>query len=311
MLLVDAGNALFKAPGAVDEPSKKKAEFLLSKMGALGTFAMAPGVRDLNAGAAFLKQAAQKANVKVLSANLTDSSGTPLFPGSAVVVVGGVRVGLIGISPPGTHPGLPGLKGAALVDSVREEAKKLSGKVDLTVVLAAVPSADAYQLANAAAGLFDLILLSHEARGAAPAQRFEHCYLVPGGERGRALGKLSLSLSGQGNFVDLQELERSKQMIGVLDQRLEVLRQRLAAAKDEAAQKALRMDLALMQESKKSQQKLIAASSRKGPRTLKLDWITLGPEVKGDPALEKEVARIEPTVAKLPASTLPAKPLGH
>src|SRR5262249_7953154 len=81
ILMLDAGNALFKVPAGVDAAAKVRAEFLLKTMGTLGTVAMPAGLRDLAAGVDFLKKTAESAGVRVLSVNLT-SKGKSLFPAS-------------------------------------------------------------------------------------------------------------------------------------------------------------------------------------------------------------------------------------
>ncbi|MFZ5471335.1 MAG: 5'-nucleotidase [Myxococcota bacterium] len=297
VLLVDAGNALFRAPGLQDEPSRARAEFLLGAMGRLDTFAMAAGARDLNAGAEFLRAAAQKAKVKVLSANLRGKDGQALFPASAIADVGGVKVGVIGVSPSGSLPGVSHLTGAPAGSAVLEEAKKLSGKVDLVLVLAALPYNDAYQLANEAESAVDVVLVSHDARPAGPAQRNAHNYVIPGGERGRQVGKLVLTLGGKGNFVDVQEMEREKQLLPLLAERLALLEKRVAATQDAEAKKLLVKELDQMKASRKAHEKVIAQGSGKNARTIRLDWVNLGPDIKGDPELEKEVAKFEPAAA--------------
>src|SRR5262245_58710948 len=132
-LVVDAGNALFRAPGLDDEASKKRAKFILETMGVLGTQVMAVGERDLGAGLPFLKEIATGSSVRLLWANLRDN-GKAVFEPSAVLTLGKTRVGLIGVSP--ASKGVPPLVAAA------DEVKKLRPRVDVLVLLAAVPYAD-------------------------------------------------------------------------------------------------------------------------------------------------------------------------
>ncbi|MHB8879524.1 MAG: 5'-nucleotidase, partial [Myxococcaceae bacterium] len=271
---MDSGNALFRLPGLNEANDLKRADFVLSRMGKLGTFAMAVGARDLNAGPAALKSGADRARVKLLSANLTGKDGKPLFPASAITLVGGVKVGLIGVSPPGPIAGVPGVQGLPVIAAVASEAKSLKGKVDLVVVLAAVPYPDALQLSTALGDGVDLVLNSHDSRGAGAAQRAEKNYVLPSGERGRQLGKLELGLGGKGPFADLEEAAREAQMASMLQTQLAGLRTRLDAAKDPQAKKDLQASIASLDTSRK-QHELAAAPAKGGGRTLKLTWIKL------------------------------------
>ena len=141
--MLDSGNALFQVPGQKDDASLRRAELILSTMGQLGTIAMAVGQRDLNWGHRALKANAEKAKVKVLSANLLGDDGKPLFPASTIAHTEIASIGVIGVSPVGVSPTVPGVRGEPVVPAVLAEAKRLKGKVDALVVLAAIPYADA------------------------------------------------------------------------------------------------------------------------------------------------------------------------
>lgn len=292
-LVVDSGNALFKHPGQSDEASRRRARFILSAMGRSGTAAMAAGARDLNAGPEFLQTAAAKAKVTVLSANLVGEKRALLFAPSTVLTVGGVTIGLIGASPAGPVAWSEGVQGLPILPAVLDEAKKLRRKVDVVAVLAAVPYGDALQIAGEGKGLVDLVFQSHEGRGAIPPQRVESAYVLSSGERGRQLGRLELGLSGKGPFVDLSEAEREKQLVKILDGQIGQLKTRLQATKDEGARKGLESSIVSLEASRAQHQKN-AAVEVGGRRTLRVEWIQLGPGVPSDPKLQAETAEIEP-----------------
>lgn len=293
VLVLDAGNALFRAPGMTDPMSLKRADFILAAMGKVGTFAMAVGARDLGAGPVALKAGAEKAKVKLLSANLAGSDGKLLFAPSATVGVGAVKVGLIGVSPAGLELSVPGVKGLPVVAAVGSEAKALKGKVDLVVVLAAVPYADALQLATELKDRVDVVLNSHDSRGAGPAQRVESSYVVPGGERGRQLGRLELDLAGKGPFVDVEEGLREAQLVPMIRSQVAELKKRLDATRDAQVKKDLGASIASLEASQRQHEKAASAAKPNGARTLKLVWAGLGPDVKDDPALKAEVDKLE------------------
>jgi 2',3'-cyclic-nucleotide 2'-phosphodiesterase (5'-nucleotidase family) len=289
ILILDAGNALFKVPAGVDAAAKVKAEFLLKTMGTLGTVAMAAGLRDLTAGVEFLKKTAASADVRVLSVNLT-SKGKNLFPASIMTRVGGIRVALLGVSPPGPIVSAPGVEAGPIALAVTE-AKNLRKRADLVVALAAVSYVDSLQLAKEAGDAIDFVLQSHEARGPGIAQRMENNFLIPTGERGRQLGQLELSLSGKGPFVDVAEAERSRQMAQRLDQQISQTKKRLEDAPDPATRNALQETLRKFQERKTTVEKSIPTLA--GRRTLSLSFANLGPDIPDDPKLKAQVAQLD------------------
>jgi 2',3'-cyclic-nucleotide 2'-phosphodiesterase (5'-nucleotidase family) len=292
VLIIDAGNALWRGPGMTDDANKQRAQFILSTMGKLGTVAMGVGVRDLDLGADWLKTASAAAKVQALSANLVGKDGKRIFPASTIATVGGVKVGLIGASPPVEVDAKSGVKGQPIAASVVAEAKKLKGKVDVIVVLAAVPYADALQLSNEAKDAVDLILNSHDSR-VGQAQRNEANYVIPSGDRGRAVGRMVLTLDGAGMFADLDESEREAMQAKNLDAQIAMLKQRMDQTQDPQGKADLKVAITNFENSKKLHEKN-AVQPGKGARTLKLDWVNLGPERADDPALKAEVEKIEP-----------------
>lgn len=261
-------------------------------MGELGTVAMAAGSRDLNEGATFLKQNAARARVIVLSANLRHA-GKPVFPASIIKRVGGVRIGLVGVSPPGKTPqtdleSLP-------VQEALSEARRLRSKVDVVVLLAAVSYADALQLSKEAGKDVDFILQSNESRGIGPAQNMGDNFVVPTGDRGRQIGRLDLHYAGRGTFVDSDERRRLEQTLENLDRQLTAIKRR---QKEEAApgtQKALQQTETNFESRRATVQKQLASLATDTQRpTFTLQFETLGPEVPDDPRLRELVARLEP-----------------
>ncbi|WP_369864081.1 5'-nucleotidase [Archangium sp. Cb G35] len=293
VLVLDAGNALFKTPEPEGEPgARERAELLLEQMDALGTSAMAVGARDLVLGTDFLKQATRKSKMKVLSANLVDAKGKPLFTASTVVKVGQLAFGVVGLSPEGEVR--PGVTGRPPAPVALAEARRLREKerVDVVVVLAALPLESAQALAREVGDAVDFVVQSHEGRLPGTAQRPGHATLVPSGERGRQLGRLELTVAGTGPFVDLAEVARARQGLKLLDENIQRARERLAAAKDEAARKPLEETLAGFL----SRRQRLEEQARERPvtegRTQLLSFIQLGPDVPDDPELKARVDRL-------------------
>ncbi|MFE8600715.1 bifunctional UDP-sugar hydrolase/5'-nucleotidase [Archangium violaceum] len=297
MLVLEAGNALFKfAAKGSDPKEKERATLLLETMDALGTTAMAVGERDLTLGADFLTRASKDRKMKLLSANLVDAGGKPLFPASTVVTVGGVKFGLVGLSPEGPVPGQKGVVGRPPMPAAIAESRRLrtQEKVDVVVVLAAMPYMEAVKLSMESGNAVDLILQSHDRRGQGVAQRNDFATLVPTGERGREIGHLTLSVGGKGPFVDLSETERARQNLKMLEANLQQARRSLAAAKDERTRKTWQETIADFEARQKALALEVESGKQGSERTLRLSYIALGGSIQDDPEVKKRVERIEP-----------------
>jgi 2',3'-cyclic-nucleotide 2'-phosphodiesterase (5'-nucleotidase family) len=287
-LVVDSGNALYRIPGVPDDAAKARAAFILKTMAQLGTAAMAAGARDLSGGAELLKQQAQKVGLKVLSANLLGQDKKRVFPASAVVSQGGLKVGLIGVTAAnvsGAEPPAP---------AVIAEAKKIRAQSDVVVVLAATSYADALQLATQAGDSVDFVLQSGESRMAGFPQRQEKTYVMASGERGRQVGRLDLTISAKGSFTDLTEVERNKQTVKLLQARIDEAHQKLSASPDGGQQLAWAQNLASFEQRQREVEAQIKAGSKPSARSFSLEFTTLGTEVADDAALQAQVAQIEP-----------------
>ncbi|HYO56692.1 5'-nucleotidase [Archangium sp.] len=297
MLVLDAGNALFKSPTPGGDPKEKeRAGLLLEQMDALGTTAMAVGARDLTLGTDCLARATKGRTMKLLSANLVDAAGKPLFPASTVATGGGVKFGLVGLSPEGPVTPQKGVVGSPPVPAALAESRRLreKEKVDVVVVLAAVPYQDAVKLSQEVGNAVDFILHSHEGRGQGVAQRNDFASLVPTGERGRQVGRLELSVEGKGPFVDLSEEERARQQLKILDTHLQQARQSLAAAKDEKVRKTWEETIASFEARRKALELQVEPGKQGLGRTHRLSYIQLGSNVADDSAVKQLVERIEP-----------------
>jgi 2',3'-cyclic-nucleotide 2'-phosphodiesterase (5'-nucleotidase family) len=295
VLVLDSGNALFSNPGLRDPALKKRAKFVLEAMGKIGTAAMAVGARDLDEGSAWLKTEAAHAGVTALSANLVDAKGNLVFPASKVVEAAGKKIALIGVSPEGPVDLDTSTTGKPMAPAVLAEARKLRKSSDLVIVLAAVPYSDSLQLSNALGGSVDFILQSHEGRGSGAAQKAEGNFVLPSGDRGRAVGRLVLDLSGEGPFVDSSAMERDDRTLKILDDRMADISKRLEATKDPAARAELKKTLATFEARKKQVGGELSSAGKGGGRKLHLDFPLLTSDYNDDPGLAAEVSRIEPT----------------
>lgn len=263
-------------------------------MGELGTAAMAVGERDLNAGLEYLKKTASKARVPLISANLRGADGGLAFAPSTVASVGSLRAGLIGVSPTSAGAGRPGIQVAAPVPAAIAAARKLTGKVDIVIALAALPYADALQLAKEAGSAIDLVLQSNESRGPGSAQGSGESFVIPTGERGRQVGRLELDLSGSGPLVDKGQADRDRQAIAFLDRQILAAQKRSETAASPEVKKNLADALRGFEARRQALAQDLASSPRKPGRTLELTYVTLGSEVGEDSRLKAQVEKLEP-----------------
>lgn len=295
VLVLDAGNALFQDVMTQDDLSKKKAELVLKTMGELKTAAMAVGLKDLNLGPAFLKDTARKAGLKVLSANLFQGD-KPVFEPSTVVSAGGARIGLIGLTAAAPQfAKYPGLVSQPPVAAAIAQAKKLKPTVDLVVVLAAVPIADALQLAKDGGADVDVILQSTDGRSPTVPQQNGSSFLITCGERGRMLAQVDLDLSGKGALQDLGMVDRDRQTIALLDQQMVEVKRRMESTTDAALKKSYETTLKNFEDRKKQLEAAAAASKKQAiNRTIALSQVFLGPDVTDDPGLKAQVDKLQP-----------------
>lgn len=292
-MVVDAGNALFRVTGPiVAKEDEERAAFILKAMGAVGTRAMAAGVRDLSAGVAFLKSRAAQAKVAVLSANLMVGEALA-FPASTVIAHKGLKVGLIGATAFGPVPGVEARAGPVL-EAVRREALALRKATDVVVVLAALPYAEAQELSTQLGTQVDVVLQSTDMRGSVGQENAGN-FLVSGGQRGQLLGFLELAPKGKGPWIDLEAVGRDRQQLAFLDTQLAELKRRQAQALDAASKQTFQPTLETLGKRRAEQAARVAASVAPGARTLKLRWLTLDDGVADDPELKKQALVIEPT----------------
>ena len=221
--------------------------------------------------------------MKVLSANLT-RNGKKLFEPSTVLTEGALRIGVVGVGPAlASLDNQPGVVGTPPIPAAIAEARKLAGKVDLVIVLAALPLEEVLQLSKEAGDSVDLIFHSGDSKRPTVPRRDYSNFLIASGHRGQMVVSVALDLSGEGPLVDSAELARAEQTLALLEQQLAEARQR----NFQESIKGL--------EERKTQVRatLEGLRGRKG-RTLALTTLPLGPGVADDAALKARVEKLEP-----------------
>ncbi|HSZ82014.1 MAG TPA: multiheme c-type cytochrome [Polyangia bacterium] len=225
---VDAGDLFLpvEEPRAGARPPtasevERRARLLAAAYARLGVTAFSPGERDLALGAPLLARVLADAKVPVVSANLVDLRGRPLFAADRLVDVAGVKFGIFGVTavapsdPKRAAPAPPdparlrawGVQVRDPVAAARAEVASLRARgARVVVALVHVGGApDNRKLVAAVPGV-DWAVLGHSGLNLETPERAA----TPGDARlleamslGRNLGRLDLHVvAGDGPFVD-------------------------------------------------------------------------------------------------------------
>ena len=233
VLALDAGDSLYRhlalPKGELGTEALTRADAILGAMGALHYAAMAVGTRDLDGGVPRLRQAAAKAKVPLLAANLVDPRGRPAFAPSRVVTVGGAKVGLVGLSSADLDAkDATALLRARLTATSPEDAAKravaaLPPDLDLVVILGRLTPREGRKVA-AAVPRARLVLLGGNGRLTPEGEAVGHALMYEGGGRGEVVLTLKLRLTGRGDLVDLKSETQLQAHLAALDKRLAKVR---------------------------------------------------------------------------------------
>jgi 2',3'-cyclic-nucleotide 2'-phosphodiesterase (5'-nucleotidase family) len=229
-----------------------------------------------------------------------DKAGKAAFPASLVLEAAGLKVGVVGISPEGKPAGEPGLTGRPPKEAALAEARKLreKGKVDVVVVLAAVPYQEAVKLAILANDAVDFVVQSHDAKGIGIGELVgTHAAVFPSGELGKQITRLELSVVGPGPSVDLGSGSRAIQQLRVVEDNLLKAQERLNATQDEKTRGELTRTIVELEGRMRQLESEVEVKAPKGGRAHQLSYVTLGLAVADDPLLKQRVEQLQPSVA--------------
>ncbi len=174
---------------------------MVEVMEAVGIQAMAVGNHEFNYGQPVLLERAGEADFPFLSANaIKVDGGRALLPGVVILPVGGVRLGIFGLSPldtyTSTHPkNVVGLEfmnpiqvASWMVPYLREQEK-----VDLVVALTHIGFDDDRRLAAAVPGI-DVIVGGHSHTRLEKPEKVGGTIIVSAGEYAKDLGRLDVTV---------------------------------------------------------------------------------------------------------------------
>jgi 2',3'-cyclic-nucleotide 2'-phosphodiesterase (5'-nucleotidase family) len=202
-LLADCGDALHGSGPAM----RSQGEAIVPALNALGVTAMTPGNWEYGFGPAVLWQRAAEMEFPLLACNLQNAEdGEHVLPPYAVQEVGGLRVGLVGITSPIIPEMSPDYARNLRFPDVRAHLPNCIHKlrtdeeVDLVVALSHLGFPQDVALAGEVDGL-DVILSGHTHNRMAAPVRAGHTLIMQSGFSGSFLGQLDLELR-DGVIVD-------------------------------------------------------------------------------------------------------------
>lgn len=288
-LVLAAGNLFFETP-TIDPrmvwQERQKAVQLTRILGTLGLSAYAPGPADFALGSAVWQQLSGALSATAL---VSDTSAS----GSVVRTVGGVRVGVVGVT---DRDGAGGDGGpASPVDPVAAArtavAAARAGGAQTVVLLASVSRRVARTLA-ALDGVDFVIAARHEGNTAPPPERIGNAYLLTATNQGKSLGVVDLWMDDAAPWQDVSEATRSAELAR-LDGRIRELRRRLDTwradpSADPAAVQAQsqRLDALLRERETRAAQSDAATGRRFAARAVEID-----PDVPRLGAVQTEIGQ--------------------
>ncbi|MGQ9494296.1 MAG: bifunctional metallophosphatase/5'-nucleotidase [Anaerolineae bacterium] len=200
VLVLDAGNTLFGQRLAI----ASKGQIIVEAMNAMGYDAMAIGTLDLSQGIEVLKERAQQAHFAVLSCNLLDLNGRPIFTPYIIVPREGLRCGIVGVSEPEAANLADIAQSAKIVDPVESVQKYLSeirDQSDVLIVLSHLGLEQDKALAQVIPEI-DLIVGGRTRRLLRAPEIVGSTIIVQAGYDGEWLGKLNVTITTDGKAVD-------------------------------------------------------------------------------------------------------------
>jgi 2',3'-cyclic-nucleotide 2'-phosphodiesterase/3'-nucleotidase len=295
VLLLDSGDTIQGTPEqalAFQREPGRALDPIIAAMNRVGYDAMAVGNHEFDFGRDRLARSRGQARFPWLSANILEESGSPAFDPYVVRTVGGVRVGILGLTTPlvpfwESPSRTAGLRFLDPVEAARRYVPILRGRerCDLVVVVAHLgferdpaSGADrggaeenrAYAIATEVPGI-DLLLTGHTHSSIAPRQLGETWVSQPG-RFGSTLTRFDVALSRAGGGWSIKQIRGQNLPMKTVAPDPEI--ERLSEPSHEAAMTALAQTLARLPEP------LLAGDARTQDTPI-LDWLHQVQRVQG------------------------------
>ncbi len=196
LLVLDGGSTLL----GMSLANNTAGRVIVQAMNAMGYDAMAIGTMDLNLGIDNLLQRAAEARFAILSCNIVDNQGKPIFAPYMVVEREGVRFGLIGLTEPEALTYVEPKESATVLDplaALEAVLPEVRAKSDVVILLSHLGLDQDESLAKQVSGIAAIVggrsrLLT------VPPLSAENTVIFQAGYDGEWLGRLNLELDGQG-----------------------------------------------------------------------------------------------------------------
>jgi hypothetical protein len=218
LLVVDAGNMLFRKPPTSQERRKEallKIDVLLRAYEEMGYSAVNIGEKDLTLGLGFLDEVAKKAKFPFISANLIDrKTRKAVFKPFITKEIAGINVGVIGLMSRWVNEVLkekePYLEVLDPLDAVKPYVKELRKSCDLVIVLSQLGERGDKELALKIPGI-DIIVGGKRGKRIRYS-RIRETLMYRLEPRGGYLGKLDLSLARTGRPLQLTDYKKRQRI---------------------------------------------------------------------------------------------------
>jgi len=205
---VDAGDfGIQKPPGAVG--GLETSLFMAAGLARLKYDAWTPGETELYYGIANLAKFAEVMACDAVSANLMDATGKPIFKDRVIKTIGGLKVGITGVTSKTIFEGMPvqnnlGAKDYQFLDpieSLKPIVSALEKETDAVIVLAHLGAGDARRLAEEVPGI-DAIIAGHRPGYMPSPDRVGDVVIMRSGDRGQYAAKLALTFDASRKIID-------------------------------------------------------------------------------------------------------------
>jgi Cytochrome c554 and c-prime len=207
-LVLAAGDLFFEHPRLEDDmvwQEGQKATSLSGILNGLSLAAWVPGPADYAQGPQEFARLRGALRAEALGANAGLGNG-------AVREVGGVRVGIVGVTDLRPTSGDAAAGAPVTQDPIaaarREVAAVRARGAEVVVVLASLPRRQARMIAGDVPGVDFVIAARNDAPSAPPPERLGNAYLLTAASQGRGLGVVDLFVHGGGGFTDASEATR-------------------------------------------------------------------------------------------------------
>ena len=239
VLILDAGNSLFKPKDSPSANERKKARLIIMAYRRMGYQAVNIGSDDLLAGIEFLKGLQKGVHLPFLSANLLDEeAGKPIFKSHLIVDFGGIRIGIFGltsdvrqnegVTPEGYFISNP-------IAAAKGIVAELTKKCDVILALSNLGSLKEYhKLVQEVEGIH--FIIGSGGKGATRqiirSDGDRNAFLFQARPKGQYLGRIDLKVvKGSRNFVDLRQKANLERQINSIERQLDSYRRGTGRAK--------------------------------------------------------------------------------